>query len=76
MSFDAVQKHVAIPERADLIIKHQSGRERIVRGQIDTIRYVNTLLDEFETIWRDRLQRFGEVLAEPDQPPRPESAHS
>ncbi len=73
MSFAAVQKHVAILERADLITKHQRGRERMVRGQIDTIRDVNTLLDEFEIIWRDRLQRFGDLLAEPDQPPQTES---
>jgi len=67
MSFAAVQKHVSVLERADLITKHQRGRERIVRGRIDTVRDVNRLLDELEAIWRDRMQRFGDVLAEPDQ---------
>ena len=67
MSFAAVQKHVAVLERADLITKHQRGRERFVRGRIDTVRDVNRLLDEFETIWQSRLQRFGDVLAEPDE---------
>ena len=67
MSFAAVQKHVAVLERADLITKHQRGRERFVRGRIDAVREVNRLLDELETVWRDRLQRFGEVLAEPDE---------
>ncbi len=67
MSFAAVQKHVAILERADLITKHQRGRERIVRGRIDTVRDVNRLLDELEANWRDRMQRFGDVLAEPDE---------
>jgi DNA-binding transcriptional ArsR family regulator len=67
MSFAAVQKHVAVLERADLITKHQRGRERIVRGRIDAVRGVNRLLDDLEAVWRDRLQRFGEVLAEPDQ---------
>ena len=67
MSFAAVQKHVAVLERADLITKHQRGRERIVRGRIDAVRDVNRLLDELETTWRDRMQRFGDVLAEPDQ---------
>lgn len=67
MSFAAVQKHVAILERADLITKHQRGRERIVQGCIDTVRDVNSLLDEFEVCWRDRMQRFGEVLAEPNE---------
>ena len=67
MSFAAVQKHVAILERADLITKHQRGRERIVRGRIDAVRDVNRLLDEFEAVWRGRMQRFGDVLAEPDK---------
>ncbi|MGZ7086087.1 MAG: ArsR/SmtB family transcription factor [Ilumatobacteraceae bacterium] len=67
MSFAAVQKHVAVLERADLISKHQRGRERIVRGRIDAVRDVNRLLDELEVSWRDRMQRFGEVLAEPDE---------
>jgi DNA-binding transcriptional ArsR family regulator len=67
MSFAAVQKHVAVLERADLITKDQRGRERIVRGRIDALRDVNRLLDELEAHWRDRMQRFGEVLAEPDE---------
>jgi DNA-binding transcriptional ArsR family regulator len=67
MSFAAVQKHVAVLERADLITKHQRGRERIVRGRIDAVREVNNLLDELEAIWRERMKRFGEVLAELDE---------
>ena len=67
MSFAAVQKHVAVLERADLITKHQRGRERIVRGRIDAVRDVNRLLDELETTWRSRMQRFGDVLADPDK---------
>jgi DNA-binding transcriptional ArsR family regulator len=67
MSFAAVQKHVAVLERADLITKHQRGRERIVRGRIDGVRDINRLLDTLEATWRERIQRFGEVLAEPDQ---------
>ncbi len=67
MSFAAVQKHVAVLERADLVTKHQRGRERIVRGRIDALREVNRLLDDFEAVWRERMQRFGEVLAEPEE---------
>lgn len=71
MSFAAVQKHVAVLERADLITKHQRGRERIVRGRIDAVRDLNHLLDEFEVVWRERMQRFGDVLAEPDEGGQP-----
>ena len=69
MSFAAVQKHVAVLERADLITKHQHGRERFVRARIAAVREVNQLLDELETIWRGRMQRFGDVLAEPVHQP-------
>jgi DNA-binding transcriptional ArsR family regulator len=67
MSFAAVQKHVAVLERADLITKHQRGRERIVRGKIDALLEVNHLLDELEAVWRVRIQRFGDLLAQPDR---------
>jgi DNA-binding transcriptional ArsR family regulator len=67
MSFAAVQKHVAVLERAELVTKHQRGRERIVRGRIDAVREANRLLDELEVSWRHRMQRFGDVLAEPDE---------
>jgi len=71
MSFAAVQKHVAVLERAALVTKHRRGRERIVRGRIDAVRDVNRLLDELEAIWRDRMQRFGDVLADPDEGEHP-----
>jgi hypothetical protein len=54
-----------IPRHA-LVTKHQRGRERIVRGRIDAVRDVNRLLDELEAVWRERMQRFGDVLAQPD----------
>jgi DNA-binding transcriptional ArsR family regulator len=75
MSFAAVQKHVAVLERADLVTKHRRGRERIVRGRIDTVRDVNRLLDELEASWRARMQRFGDVLAEPEPEPEPGAQH-
>jgi DNA-binding transcriptional ArsR family regulator len=64
MSFAAVQKHVTVLERADLVTKHRSGREQLVRSNIETIRAAHGLLDQLEAVWRSRLDRFGEVLAE------------
>jgi DNA-binding transcriptional ArsR family regulator len=63
MSFAAVQKHVAVLERADLVTKERRGRERFVSGNITTIREANRLLDQLELVWRARVDRFGEVLA-------------
>lgn len=65
MSFAAVQKHVAVLERADLVTKQRRGREQIVRTNINAIRNAHALFDEFERVWRDRMDRFGEILAEP-----------
>jgi DNA-binding transcriptional ArsR family regulator len=72
MSFAAVQKHVAVLERAELVVKRQQGRERIVHGRIDAVRDVNRLLDGLEGSWRARMDRFGEVLAELEPTPRPD----
>ncbi len=62
ISFAAVQKHVATLERAGLITKVPRGREKIVRGNAEAIALARALLDQFEAVWRDRLDRFGEVL--------------
>jgi DNA-binding transcriptional ArsR family regulator len=67
MSFAAVQKHVAVLERAGLVTKRRCGREQLVHTDIDTIRAANRLLDHFEELWRSRIDRFGDVLAEPTE---------
>ena len=64
MSFAAVQKHVAVLERAELIHKRRHGREQLVRGDIETLRTVNRLLDQYEAIWRSRIDQMDEILAE------------
>lgn len=70
MSFAAVQKHVAVLERAGLVRKEPRGRERIVTGDVRTIRAAARLLDHFEEIWRGRLGRLEDLLS--DEPgPRP-----
>jgi DNA-binding transcriptional ArsR family regulator len=67
MSFAAVQKHVVVLEGARLVTKRKRGREQLVRANIDAIRAAQALLDRFEEIWRSRIDRFGEVLADTDQ---------
>jgi DNA-binding transcriptional ArsR family regulator len=62
MSFAAVQKHVAVLEEAGLVSKEQRGREKLVRINIDTIRRAQRLLEEFEALWRDRIDRIEEIL--------------
>ncbi len=74
MSFAAVQKHVAVLESAGLVTKRRLGRQQLVQGRVESIHEAHRLLDEFEAMWRDRLDRFGAVLAEtetdtPSDPP-------
>ena len=67
MSFAAVQKHVAVLQRAGLVTKERSGREQLVRTEIETIRQANRLLEEIEVVWRSRIDRLEEILSEPDR---------
>jgi DNA-binding transcriptional ArsR family regulator len=63
MSFAAVQKHVAVLEGAGLVTKERRGREQLVRGNPAAIERARALLDQFEAVWRGRIDRIGELLA-------------
>jgi DNA-binding transcriptional ArsR family regulator len=64
MSFAAVQKHVAVLERAQLVSKERRGREQIVRGDVGTVRAAARLLGHLEDLWRSRIDRLEQVLDE------------
>jgi DNA-binding transcriptional ArsR family regulator len=64
MSFAAVQKHVAVLEGADLVRKRRRGREQLVSADVDTIQRAARVLDELEALWRARIDRMGEILAD------------
>ena len=63
MSFAAVQKHVAVLERAGLVTKERRGRARLVRTDIDTVQRARMLLDGIEQQWRARIDRIDDLLA-------------
>lgn len=66
MSFAAVQKHVAVLERAGLVTKRRSGRESLASGEVDALRSVASLLSELEDVWRGRIGRIDDLLADLD----------
>jgi len=62
MSFAAVQKHVAVLERAGLIRKRASGREQLISTDHERLRRAGELLDYYESIWRQRMAQLDDVL--------------
>jgi DNA-binding transcriptional ArsR family regulator len=62
MSFAAVQKHVAVLERAGLIQKRANGREQLVSTDHARLRRAGELLEYFESIWRQRMAQLDDVL--------------
>jgi DNA-binding transcriptional ArsR family regulator len=63
MSFAAVQKHVAVLERAGLVTKQRRGREQLVRTDVGAVGRARQALDELEATWRGRVDRMSDLLA-------------
>ena len=70
VSFAAVQKHVAVLERAALVTKTRRGREQIVHSNIDTIQSARDVLRSWEELWQGRADRIAGILAA-EPPARP-----
>ena len=64
MSFAAVQKHVAVLEKAGLLTKRRNGREQLASGDVQAVRSVASMLDELEGVWRGRVARIEALLIE------------
>jgi DNA-binding transcriptional ArsR family regulator len=68
MSFASVQKHVAVLERAGLLSKRRSGRERLAHGEVEAVRSVASMLDELEDLWRGRVDRIDRLITDDPRP--------
>ena len=67
MSNTAVQKHVAVLERAGLVQRTRRGREQLVQTRMESVTAARVALDEIEQLWRDRIGRIGDLLADPER---------
>jgi DNA-binding transcriptional ArsR family regulator len=67
MSFAAVQKHVAILERAGLVTKRRIGRRKVVRTNVESLRVASRLLDQYEQFWRDRIERMTDLISNTEE---------
>ncbi|MEV4412914.1 metalloregulator ArsR/SmtB family transcription factor [Catellatospora sp. NPDC049609] len=63
MSFAAVQKHVAVLEKAGLVTKRRSGREQLASGDVTAVRSVTSMLTELEQVWRGHIARVDALIA-------------
>ena len=68
MSFAAVQKHVAVLERAGIVTKERAGRRKVVRTDIERLRLARGLLDLYEQLWRGRIERMKDLIATTEEP--------
>jgi DNA-binding transcriptional ArsR family regulator len=64
MSFAAVQKHVAILERAGLVTKQRMGRRKVVQTNLTGLLVARRLLDRYEDLWRGRIERMTDLVTE------------
>ncbi|MBA4169909.1 MAG: winged helix-turn-helix transcriptional regulator [Chloroflexi bacterium] len=64
MSFAAVQKHVAVLERAGLVTKQRIGRRKVVRTNLAGLRVARRLMDQYEELWRGRIDRMTDLIAD------------
>jgi DNA-binding transcriptional ArsR family regulator len=64
VSVTAIQKHVGVLESAGLVRRTRRGREQIVTTAPETLASAREILDRLEAMWRERLGRFGAVLAD------------
>lgn len=67
MSFAAVQKHVAVLEKAGLVHKTAIGRQRHVRASPEEIARARACLQELEALWRHRMTALEAVLSTPEE---------
>ena len=70
MSFAAVQKHVAVLERAGLVTKARDGRRKVVRTDIERLRLARGLLDRYEALWRGRIERMTDLIRNTEETDR------
>ncbi len=73
MSFAAVQKHVAVLERAGLVTKERRGREQLVHTDLAAVDRVRQVLADLGQTWRGRAERMSELLAQRPKPRRTNS---
>jgi DNA-binding transcriptional ArsR family regulator len=64
MSLAAVMQHLHVLEESRLLRTEKQGRVRICTIDPDALRRAEAWLSDRRTLWENRLDRLGEMLAE------------
>src|SRR2546425_10545963 len=63
VSFNAVSKHMMVLERAGLVERKVSGRERVCRLRPRGLRRANAWLEQYGQFWEERLDALENYVA-------------
>lgn len=63
MTIAAISKHVIVLEKAKLIMKRKSGKQRFVRLSPTAFKDASTYLKNYERVWNNRLDSLERYLA-------------
>ena len=47
-----------------LVSKHRVGRRKVVRTNLEGLRVARRLLDRYEELWRERVERMNQLITE------------
>lgn len=64
MSLAAVAKHVSVLEKAGLVTKRRSGKEKVISLEPKTLQAAAAQLSEYEKIWGARFDALEKLLEE------------
>jgi hypothetical protein len=53
------------------VSKHRIGRRKVVRTNLETLRVARRLLDRYEELWRERVERMSRLIAASPAEERP-----
>lgn len=62
MSLAAIAKHVSVLEKAGLVTKRRSGKEKVVRITPRTLKIAAAHLSEYEKVWSARFEALEKLL--------------
>ena len=64
ISLAAVAKHVSVLEKAGLVTKCRSGKEKVIHIEPKTIKVAAAHLSEYEKVWGARFDALEKLLEE------------